>query len=104
MALPPSELWLLELREFLAIHNGWRQQQEYSEKQAWERTRWQACAIISPWLKGNKSMTELLPLPWDEKPKEELDYDPEDMEAREEHVKRLIQQIYGSREVSESID
>ena len=104
MAMSPSELWRLELREFLAIYEGWRRQQEYAERQAWERTRWEACAIISPWLKGNKSIKELLPLPWDEKIKEELDYDPEDMEAREAHVKELMQRVYGDREVSESID
>ena len=103
MALPPSELWQLELREFLAIHNGWRKQQEYSERMAWERTRWEACAIISPWLKGNKSMTELLPLPWDVKEKEDLGYDPEDMDARRERVEQLIKTIYG-REISEFAD
>lgn len=103
MALPPSELWQLELREFLAIHNGWQRQQEYSERMAWERTRWEACAIISPWLKGNKSMTELLPLPWDEKTEEDIGYNPEDMDARRARVEQLIETIYG-RKVSESID
>lgn len=102
MAMSPSELWQLELREFLAIYEGWRRQQEYVERQAWERTRWEACAIISPWLKGNKSMVELLPLPWDEKEQEVLDYDPEDMEARRARVEQLMKQIYGSREISES--
>lgn len=104
MALPPSELWQLELREFLSIHNGWRNHQEYSERMAWERTRWEVCAIISPWLKGNKSMTELLPLPWDEKiVEEDIGYNPEDMDARRARVEQLIKSIYG-REVSESID
>lgn len=100
MALSPSELWSLELAEFFAIYEGWRQRQEYSDRMAWERTRWQACAIISPWLKGNRSMTELLPLPWDVKEKEDLDYDPEDMDARRERVEQLIKTIYG-REISE---
>ena len=48
-------------------------------------------------------MTELLPLPWDEKQAEKLDYDPTDMDARAEYVKKLFKTIYG-REVSESID
>lgn len=104
IGLPPSELWALELREFFAIYEGWRKQQEYSERQEWERTRWQACAIISPWLKGNKSVTELLPLPWDEKAEDgDLGYDPNDMEAREERVKQLMRQLNG-REISESVD
>lgn len=103
MAMSPSELWRLELGEFLAIYDGWRHRQEYAERQEWERTRWHACAIISPWLKDSRAMTELLPLPWDEKQAEVLDYDPTDMDARAEHVKELYKQIYG-REVSESID
>lgn len=45
-------------------------------------------------------MTELLPLPWDVKEKEDLDYDPEDMDARRERVEQLIKTIYG-REISE---
>ena len=94
----------MELGEFLAIYEGWRRHQEYAEKQAWERARWQTCAIISPWLKGNKSMTELLPLPWDEKVVEDVGYDPEDMEARAERVRDLMQKIYGDRQTSESID
>lgn len=47
-------------------------------------------------------MVELLPLPWDEKEQEVLDYDPEDMEARRARVEQLMKQIYGSREISES--
>lgn len=57
-----------------------------------------------PWLKGHKSMTEVLPLPWDERTtenEEELGYDPTDMVAREERVRKLIAEVYGG-EVSES--
>lgn len=48
-------------------------------------------------------MTELLPLPWDEKTEEDIGYDPEDMDARRARVEQLMKSIYG-REVSESID
>ena len=48
-------------------------------------------------------MTELLPLPWDVKEKEDLGYDPEDMDARRERVEQLIKTIYG-REISELAD
>lgn len=48
-------------------------------------------------------MTELLPLPWDEKVEEDIGYNPEDMDARRARVEQLIETIYG-RKVSESID
>jgi hypothetical protein len=45
-------------------------------------------------VKGNKPLTELLPLPWDnvgQQPAEKpLDYDPTDIAARRERVANLL--------------
>lgn len=101
MAMQPSELYALEVQEFLSVYEGWRKRQEQLLRQQWEVARYQACAIISPWMDGNKSMAELLPLPWDERPAEVLDYDPTDMEARAERVKQLMKNKDGNWEVSE---
>ncbi|MBO7198914.1 MAG: hypothetical protein J6V26_02645 [Alistipes sp.] len=91
IGMSPSEVYALELREFSAIYEGWQRLREQQSREAWERHRWMACAIIGPWLKGGKSMTEILPLPWDAPPQDaELDYDPEDMEARRKRVEQLM--------------
>lgn len=105
MGMAPSEVYDLELREFYAIYDGWRRLRQQESRERWEQHRWMACAIIGPWLKGGKTMTELLPLPWDEKPKEEaLEYDPEDMEARRRWVEKLIGLDDGNGEVGEFAD
>lgn len=104
MAMQPSELYALELCEFNSIYQGWLRLRSENIKQSWEVARYQAAAIIMPWLKGNKSMTEVLPLPWDEKTtenEEELGYDPTDMVAREERVRKLLEEAYGGQ-ISES--
>jgi hypothetical protein len=50
-------------------------------------------------------MTEILPLPWDAPQQDaELDYDPEDMEARRKRVEQLMDIANGEWEVSESAD
>lgn len=107
MGMSPSEVYALELCEFYAIYDGWRRLRQQESRERWEQSRWMACAIIGPWLKGGKSMAELLPLPWDEKPKSaevELEYDPEDMEARRRWVEKLIGLGNGIGEISESAD
>ena len=101
MAMQPSELYALELREFSAIYQGWLKLRSDNIKQRWEVARYQAAAIIMPWLKDSRSMAEVLPLPWDEKPVEDVGYDPTDMAIREERVRKLMEEVYG-REVSES--
>lgn len=98
MGMAPSEVYALELCEFSAIYEGWQRLRQQQSRERWEQHRWMAAAIIGPWLKGGKSMTELLPLPWDETPpQEELDYDPEDMEERRKRVEQLMQMMDGDR-------
>lgn len=101
MGMSPTEVYALELREFFAIYEGWQRLKTQQSREAWEQHRWMACAIIGPWLKGGgKSMTEILPLPWDMPTQQqdiELDYDPTDMEARRQRVEQLMQQMNGNR-------
>lgn len=52
-----------------------------------------AASIISPWMNSAKSIYEMLPLPWDAPIKAEgvqLDYDPNDMDARRAHVEKIL--------------
>ena len=103
MGMAPSEVYALELREFYAIYEGWQRQRQQRSREAWEQHRWMACAIIGPWLKGGKSMQDILPLPWDGPQQNvELDYDPEDLEERRRRVERLMRITNGEREISES--
>ena len=96
IGMSPSEVYALEFREFSAIYEGWQRKKQMQSREAWEQHRWMACAIIGPWLKGGKSMTDILPLPWDAPQEgETLYYDPEDMEARRERVEQLMRMING---------
>lgn len=94
MRLSPSELYAMTLREFFSAYQGWQRLEEQRVRTDMERARWMAGAIIAPWVKGNKPLTELLPLPWDnvgQQPAEKpLDYDPTDIAARRERVANLL--------------
>lgn len=84
----------MTLREFFAAYQGWQKIENERTRSAMERARWVAGVIISPWVKGNRSINEMLPLPWDnpmtEKP---LDYDPNDIEARRRRVAEILTQL-----------
>lgn len=93
MGLSPSELYDLELREFFACHAGWLKREEQHLQQQWEVARYMAASIISPWMNSAKSIYEMLPLPWDAPTKvdaQNLDYDPNDMDARRAHVEKIL--------------
>lgn len=51
--------------EFEAICQAYGDQRETQYKDGWERTRAVTVATIRPHIKGQKSTTELFPLPWD---------------------------------------
>lgn len=93
MGLSPSELYALELREFFACHAGWLKCEEQRQRQQWEVARYTAASIISPWMQSAKSIYEMLPLPWDapiKRDAQNLDYDPNDMDARRAHVEKIL--------------
>lgn len=66
MRLSPSELFAMTFAEFSAAYQGWQRQREVDERNAMDRTRWLAAAIIGPWMKHNKPLEELFPMPWDD--------------------------------------
>lgn len=95
MGIAPAELMRLELREFYAIYSGWSHLRAQQMREDMERARWHAAVSITPHIKSTgKSITEMLPLPWDEKSKVE------DMtiEERRERVRKIMQQIEQSNE------
>jgi hypothetical protein len=89
MHMSPSELFSLTLAEFSAAYQGWQRQREADERSMMDRTRWLAAAIIGPWMKSYKSVTELFPMPWDKtilpEKSEELD-----IEARRARVAEIL--------------
>ena len=86
MGLAPSEVYSLTVREFLACYRGYAKRMDISERQTWDRARWEAAAIIGPWLKTHKKLTELFPMPWDD------GYTPECGEISEElYAERVAQ-------------
>lgn len=93
MGLSPSELYAMELRDFFSAYDGWAYLYRERVRSDMERARWMAGAIISPWIKAQKPLTELLPLPWDIEttpPTATPDYDPTDIEARRKRVAELL--------------
>lgn len=87
MGMAPSELYALELCEFLAIYEGWRRLREQSSRELWEVARWQSAIAISPHVQQQKPLTELLPLPWDRKSVNDVDVD---IEVRKEQALKML--------------
>lgn len=88
MGIAPSELYALELCEFLAIYEGWRRLREQSSRELWEVARWQSAIAISPHVQQQKPLTELLPLPWDRKSVNNVE--DVDIEVRKEQALKML--------------
>lgn len=68
MGMSPADIYALELREFFSAYQGWLRNRELDSRGRWEIARWSTGIGISPHIKDNKPIRELLPLPWDKKP------------------------------------
>lgn len=93
MHMSPSELFSLTFAEFSAAYRGWQRQRDVDEQMNMDRTRWLAAAIIGPWMKSHKPITDLFPMPWDKavinEKSEELD-----IEARRARVAEILGKSY----------
>lgn len=81
----------MELAEFFAAYEGWSHLEEMRTRQMWEVSRWHGAVSISPHIKDNGSITEMLPLPWDKKgasPSEDIDI--EERKARAAEMLKYI--------------
>ncbi len=56
----------LEVPEFHAIYNAWKDAEERKDRDAWERARMVATICIQPYSKRSLSPKKVLRLPWDE--------------------------------------
>lgn len=59
----------MTLRTLQNAIDGYEQRQERAERAAWERTRWLAAAILTPYAAKGKTIkpTDLARFPWDQK-------------------------------------
>lgn len=48
---------------------GWEDVEQRRAREAWERTRWHACALLQPHMKKGKKLrpSDLIRFPWDAK-------------------------------------
>lgn len=67
MAMSPADIYAMELGEFFAAYQGWLRKRELDSRERWEIARWSTGIGISPHIQASKPLTELLPLPWDNK-------------------------------------
>lgn len=82
-------------RELFNAMEGQRQTDEYELKQAWERARYMAKAIVSVHV-GKKDRSELdraFALPWDSDRRGSLSYTAEDFERMEAEARRDAQRM-----------
>lgn len=84
----------MSLSEFYAAYDGFRYMREIDQRAAWERCRTAATISVAPWLKGTITPQELLPMPWDEIPAIEGDFDEISMDRRREIAEQMIEE-YG---------
>lgn len=68
MGLTPEELYNHSFSEFFNRLEGWRSNQERIEREAWERTRFHVFRMVGMMSKKVKKPTDVLKLPWDQKP------------------------------------
>lgn len=86
MGMPPQQFWNCTMRELLNGIIGFRRLSYNEFVNSWERTRYIAYYSLMPYIKDIKSMTSLLPLPWDKEP---IEIDIEEKKKRyEELVKK----------------
>ena len=92
MHMSPSELFSLTFAEFSAAYRGWQRQRDVDEQMNMDRTRWLAAAIIGPWMKSHKPITDLFPMPWDRDYNEDSNKSiEEDIEARRARVAEILE-------------
>ena len=67
MGLRPDDFNDLTPAEFFYAWAGWAKANVDSQKQEWERTRWQTWVLtcIQMDKKDRKEMTQMFPLPWE---------------------------------------
>jgi hypothetical protein len=63
-----DEFWWSTPRELINAYRGKHKQEERTEREQWERVRWQAAAIISPHAKKGLKIKDLIVFPWEKKP------------------------------------
>lgn len=67
VGINPNEFGLLTPRETSLIHNAWIEHQTFSERQQWERVRWQTTYLLNIQLKEKDRQTpnKFFPFEWD---------------------------------------
>ena len=93
MRLAPSELYEMELGEFLTAYSGYIHAENMRQRFELERTRLGAATIVMPWLENRPTLQQLMPFPWEDidTPAEEVvEITEEDIEARRQRAMELL--------------
>lgn len=66
-----NEIYALELQDLSLILEAWAKRREAEYEASWERTRFLALTMLTPYTKKGKKLrpTDIIQFPWDEKPK-----------------------------------
>ena len=94
MRLSPSELYDMELGEFLTAYSGYAHAENMRQRFELERTRLGAATIILPWLENKPTLQQLMPFPWEneESSVEEVSMEitDDEIEARRQRALELL--------------
>lgn len=83
MGIAPSELYAMELGEFLTAYSGYAHAERMRQRFELERTRLGSATIVMPWLEKRPTLQELMPFPWDAEARAEAEeITAEDIEQR----------------------
>lgn len=85
----------MDFDAFEEIHKAYEEDIESEIRGYWERARWHASVVLSPYYKNGVSAESLLPLPWDKEKAQTRKPQRQEMTAQEqrERMKRLVEQF-----------
>lgn len=94
MRMSPSELYAMELGEFITAYSGYAHAEEMRQRFELERTRLGAATIVIPWLENKPTPQRLMPFPWDEEEAEVQieEITDEDIEARRQRALEMLKE------------
>lgn len=76
--------------EFHAIWQAWSEMREADERGAWERMRMQCLCSLQPYSQKRLKATDVMELPWDEKPKAAEPVSDEELMRRYEAARKRM--------------
>lgn len=76
--------------EFHAVWQAWSEMREADERGAWERMRMQCLCSLQPYSQKRLKASDVMELPWDEKPKDAAPVSDEELMRRYEAARKRM--------------